>query len=98
MDNLLEIYISDVSSISIDLLNELPEIRKMQIERYIFDEDKKAGIGSFLLLKKALANNNLDISNYEYIVDQKGKPDLKNCPLKSKSHHPLIMNSFTSKL
>ena len=75
------IYYSNVQNLNIEKeINNLPTIRKEKANRLKFEPDKKQSIGSYLLLKKALALHHIKIENYEYLVEENGKPYLKNCP------------------
>lgn len=69
------------------LLVELPALKRDSINRLRLQKDQNASLSAYLLLKEALKQNGLAISDYEYGIGEYGKPFLKNCPLNFSISH-----------
>ena len=83
-----EVYFADVTDVNIAKnIGLLPAIRQKKVNNYMFEQDKKLSIGAWLLLTKALAEHDIDVSKFEYAVDPSGKPILKKCPINFSISH-----------
>ena len=82
------IYYANVKDLDINkCLDLLPENRKQKALRYKFAKDQKLCVGAYLLLKRALKLHHINIDNYEFSYEEKGKPYLKDCPINFSISH-----------
>ena len=82
------IYYADVSALNIDnIISQLPNHRLEKVNRLKFLKDKKLSAGAYLLLKKALKRHHINIDEYKWEVEEKGKPRLINCPYQFSLSH-----------
>ena len=89
--NKVQIYYSKIKSFNseepVHIVENLPDVKKNQLMSLRLEKDKNASLSAYLLLKKALKANDIEISNYEYVVSEKGKPSLFYCPYQFSISH-----------
>ena len=89
--NKVQIYYSKIKSFnseeSVNIVENLPDVKKNQLMSLRLEKDKNASLSAYLLLKKALKANDIEISDYEYVVSEKGKPSLFYCPYQFSISH-----------
>lgn len=85
---MLEVYVSNIENYDYQKdLDFLPEIRKTKTLNYKNEINRKQCAGVYSLLKKILTNHHLKIEDYEWKLEENGKPYLEGLPFSFNYSH-----------
>ncbi len=89
--NKVQIYYAKIKSFNseefVHIVENLPDVKKNQLMSLRLEKDRNASLSAYLLLKKALKAIDIEISDYEYVIGEKGKPSLFYCPYQFSISH-----------
>ena len=89
--NKVQIYYSKIKSFNseefVHIVENLPDVKKNQLMSLRLEKDRNASLSAYLLLKKVLKAIDIEISDYEYVIGEKGKPSLFYCPYQFSISH-----------
>lgn len=82
------VYFANIKSFNYKArINELPKERMERFLKFSFEDEKKRFVAVWILLKKAFKMQNLNIDEYRFTYDEKGKPLLVDSPVNFSISH-----------
>lgn len=76
---------NNTNTIPCDKLNEIykkmPLLRQQRVDKIKIDVDRANSIVAWDMIEKLMAKNGINAYDYDYAVDDNGKPYLVDCPL-----------------
>ncbi len=89
--NKVRIYYAKIKSFNseefVHIVENLPGVKKKQLMSLRLEKDRNASLSAYLLLKKVLKANDIEVNDYKYVVSEKGKPSLFYCPYQFSISH-----------